>query len=98
MPKENKTKYAILGLLSLAPMSGYDIKIITDNSIGHFWNENFGHIYPVLGRMEATAAHLPRGPAHAGTAGPIGLCAHRRGRIGAQRLAVIVSRKSSPRG
>ncbi len=52
MPKENKTKYAILGLLSLAPMSGYDIKIITDNSIGHFWNENFGHIYPVLGRME----------------------------------------------
>lgn len=53
MPKENKTKYAILGLLSLAPMSGYDIKKITDNSIGHFWNENFGHIYPMLRRMEA---------------------------------------------
>lgn len=52
MPKENKTKYAILGLLSLAPMSGYDIKVITDRSIGHFWNENFGHIYPVLRRME----------------------------------------------
>jgi PadR family transcriptional regulator AphA len=52
MSKENKTKYAILGILSLAPMSGYDIKKITDNSIGHFWNENFGHLYPVLGRME----------------------------------------------
>lgn len=52
MPKENKTKYAILGLLSLGPMSGYDIKVVTDRSIGHFWNENFGHIYPVLRRME----------------------------------------------
>lgn len=52
MPKENKTLYAILGLLSLAPLSGYDIKKMTDNSIAHFWNENFGHLYPVLGRME----------------------------------------------
>ncbi len=52
MPKENKTRYAILGVLSLAPMSGYDIKMVTDNSIGHFWNENFGHIYPMLRRME----------------------------------------------
>jgi len=52
MSKENKTKYAILGILSLAPMSGYDIKKLTDNSISHFWNENFGHLYPVLGRLE----------------------------------------------
>ena len=52
MPKENKTKYAILGILSLAPMSGYDIKRLTDNSVAHFWNENFGHIYPMLRRME----------------------------------------------
>ncbi len=52
MPKENKTKFAILGILSLAPMSGYDIKKVTDNSISHFWNENFGHLYPVLGRLE----------------------------------------------
>jgi len=46
MPKENKTKYSILGLLSRAPMSGYDIKKLTDNSISHFWHENFGHITP----------------------------------------------------
>jgi PadR family transcriptional regulator, regulatory protein AphA len=52
MPRENKTKYAILGLLSFAPMSGYDIKKMTDRSIAHFWNENFGHLYPVLARME----------------------------------------------
>jgi DNA-binding PadR family transcriptional regulator len=32
--------------------SGYDIKKFCDSSIGHFWNENYGHIYPVLQRME----------------------------------------------
>jgi PadR family transcriptional regulator, regulatory protein AphA len=53
MPKENKTKYAILGLLSLAPMSGYDIKKMTLSSISNFWQENYGHIYPVLRRMES---------------------------------------------
>ncbi len=53
MPKENKTKYAILGLLSLAPMSGYDIKKMTDSSISNFWQENYGHIYPVLRHMES---------------------------------------------
>ncbi len=52
MAKENKTKYAVLGLLSREPMSGYDIKKLTDRSISHFWNENFGHIYPVLRRLE----------------------------------------------
>jgi DNA-binding PadR family transcriptional regulator len=52
MPKINKTKYALLGLLSLGPMSGYDIKKFTDISISYFWNENFGHIYPVLKKME----------------------------------------------
>jgi PadR family transcriptional regulator, regulatory protein AphA len=52
MARANKTKYAILGLLSLKPASGYDIKKIVDESIGFFWNENFGHIYPILARME----------------------------------------------
>ena len=46
--------YAILGVLSLlGPMSGYDIKKFCDKSISYFWNENFGHIYPVLSQLEA---------------------------------------------
>jgi PadR family transcriptional regulator AphA len=53
MPKTNKTKYAILGILTLGPMSGYDIKKVTDLSISNFWQENYGHIYPVLRRLEA---------------------------------------------
>lgn len=53
MARENKTKYAILGVLSLMPASGYDIKKFCDNSINHFWNENYGHIYPVLKQLES---------------------------------------------
>ncbi len=52
MAKTNRTKYAILGMLSLEPMSGYDMKKRFDNSVTHFWNENYGHIYPVLKRLE----------------------------------------------
>ncbi len=49
----NKSKYAILGVLSMKPRSGYDIKKFCDTTISHFWNENFGHIYPVLKQLEA---------------------------------------------
>jgi PadR family transcriptional regulator AphA len=53
VPKTNKTKYAILGMLSLKPMSGYQMKKRFDDSIAHFWNENYGHIYPMLKRLES---------------------------------------------
>jgi len=52
LAKVNKTKYALLGILSNISGSGYDIKKVCDSSIGHFWNENYGHIYPVLQKME----------------------------------------------
>ena len=47
----NKTRYAILGMLTHEPMSGYDIKKAFDRSIASFWSENFGHIYPTLKRL-----------------------------------------------
>jgi len=53
MKKENTTKYAVLGVLSIMPCSGYDIKKISDMSISHFWSENYGHIYPVLRILES---------------------------------------------
>lgn len=52
MARINKTKYALLGALSMRPGSGYDIKKFCDFSIAHFWNENYGHIYPVLKQLE----------------------------------------------
>ncbi len=52
MPKINRTRYAILGMLSYGPKSGYDLKKAFDQSISFFWQEDFGHIYPELKRLE----------------------------------------------
>lgn len=49
----NSSRYALLGLLSLGPRSGYDLKKLIDGSIAHFWSESFGQIYPILRRLEA---------------------------------------------
>ena len=43
----------ILGLLSLRPMSGYDMKRIVDHSTRFFWAASYGQIYPELRRLEA---------------------------------------------
>lgn len=53
MAKENRGKYAILGLLSWGPMSGYGIKKAVEQSLSNFWNESYGQIYPVLKRLAA---------------------------------------------
>lgn len=48
MARTNKSRYALLGLLSMSPMSGYDIKQAIEYSIGYFWRESYGAIYPNL--------------------------------------------------
>jgi DNA-binding PadR family transcriptional regulator len=35
-------------MLSIEPMSGYDIKKEVETSISNFWTESYGQIYPVL--------------------------------------------------
>jgi PadR family transcriptional regulator, regulatory protein AphA len=48
------TRYALLGLLTLAPdtgASGYDLRNWAEGSIGHFWSESYGQIYPVLKQL-----------------------------------------------
>jgi DNA-binding PadR family transcriptional regulator len=42
----------ILGLLSLGPRSGYDIKTVVDRSTRFFWAASYGQIYPELKRLE----------------------------------------------
>src|SRR5215831_2385226 len=44
-------KFALLGMLSLCPGSGYDIKKMVGSSIGYFWNESYGRIYPLLKQL-----------------------------------------------
>jgi PadR family transcriptional regulator, regulatory protein AphA len=46
--KSPRSKYAILGMLSIRPMSGYDIKKAVVGSINYFWTESYGQIYPML--------------------------------------------------
>ena len=52
MAKKNRTQYAILGLLSIRPSSGYDLKQTCDRVLRHFWTEGYGSIYPILKRLE----------------------------------------------
>ena len=51
--REVKSRYAILGMLSIEPMSGYDIKKEVERSISNFWTESYGQIYPVLKNLIA---------------------------------------------
>ncbi|GCE21228.1 PadR family transcriptional regulator [Dictyobacter kobayashii] len=51
MPKENKSRYAMLGILSISPGSGYDIKKFMQQSTSNFWNESYGQIYPMLKKL-----------------------------------------------
>jgi DNA-binding PadR family transcriptional regulator len=50
----NKTRFAVLGLLSIRPMSGYDLKQVIESSTRNFWNESYGQIYPVLRELTAS--------------------------------------------
>jgi DNA-binding PadR family transcriptional regulator len=43
----------LLGLLAIAPMSGYDLGQTIRGSVGYFWNESYGQIYPNLKRLAA---------------------------------------------
>ncbi len=53
MAKVNHSKYALLGMLSFQPMSGYDIKQHSENSVNHFWTISYTQIYAMLKRLEA---------------------------------------------
>jgi DNA-binding PadR family transcriptional regulator len=49
-----KTRFAVMGLLSIRPMSGYDLKQVIEASTRNFWNESYGQIYPVLRELTAS--------------------------------------------
>ncbi len=51
--KRNRTWFAILGLLSWKPMSGYDIKKLIEVGLSYFWHESYGSLYPTLDRLVA---------------------------------------------
>jgi DNA-binding PadR family transcriptional regulator len=43
----------ILGLLAIAPMTGYDLKRHFDSTVGHFWSADKAQIYRTLAQLVA---------------------------------------------
>ncbi|CAN5509320.1 PadR family transcriptional regulator [soil metagenome] len=60
------TSKALLGLLSIHPMSGYDMRQLIPRSIGHFWSESYGQIYPALKQMTAEGLVIRKSEQHEG--------------------------------
>lgn len=46
------TSYAVLGLLSISPMSGYDLHQAVSRSVAHFWPISKTQVYAELARLE----------------------------------------------
>jgi PadR family transcriptional regulator AphA len=51
--RSSSSPEVLLGLLTIEPMSGYDLGQTVRTSIGHFWNESYGQIYPNLKKLAA---------------------------------------------
>ena len=49
--RENRTRWVILGMLAIEPMNGYRLRQAIAGSVGHFWQESFGQLYPALRRL-----------------------------------------------
>ncbi len=49
--EKTTTTEALLGMLTLGAMSGYELRQRIEMSIGNFWNESFGQIYPTLAKL-----------------------------------------------
>src|SRR3954454_6799585 len=68
MPRLTTTSYAILGLLSFARMSGYDLAAVSQRSVAPFWPVSKTQVYAELRRL--ADAGLARGPQAETSGGP----------------------------
>jgi DNA-binding PadR family transcriptional regulator len=59
--ERRSTDFAVLGMLTLKPMSGYEIRATIGESIAYFWTESFGQIYPTLNRLAKEGLVTRRG-------------------------------------
>lgn len=48
----SRTAYVVLGMLAIGgERSGYDIRKAIETSVGYFWGESYGQIYPALKQL-----------------------------------------------
>ncbi|WP_372593984.1 PadR family transcriptional regulator [Actinotalea sp.] len=90
MARASRTDLAVLGALSIEPMTGYAVRAGIRDVLGHFWSESYGQIYPALARLEAEglverrSGERPRSWVYALTA------------AGRERLVELLSEQDEP--
>jgi PadR family transcriptional regulator, regulatory protein AphA len=58
--KRRQTAYVILGILAIHDnQSGYEIRKTIQQTVGFFWGESFGQIYPTLKKLVADGLIAP---------------------------------------
>lgn len=60
---------AVLGALSVEPMTGYAVREAIRDVLGHFWSESFGQIYPTLAALVEDGYATKRSDGAAGSGG-----------------------------
>lgn len=51
--RENRTRYVVLGMLTTGDLTGYGLRQRIAGSVGHFWQESWGQLYPTLRKLAA---------------------------------------------
>ena len=49
--RSSSSMEVLLGLLAIESMSGYDLGIVIEDSVGYIWSESYGQIYPNLKKL-----------------------------------------------
>src|SRR5580700_9712494 len=59
----SRTAYVVLGILAIHDnQSGYEIRKTIEQSVGFFWGESYGQLYPTLKRLVGERLIVAEGP------------------------------------
>ena len=50
--RRSRTRFVVLGMLGLGPASAYALRQRIASSVGFFWQESFGQLFPTLAELE----------------------------------------------
>ena len=96
--KRSQTQYVLLGILAIHPnQSGYEIRKTIEQSVGFFWGESFGQIYPTLKRLVAEGSIVASASKSKPTARRQEYSITPRGREALERWLAIPYREDPPR-
>jgi PadR family transcriptional regulator AphA len=50
--RRSRTPFVVLGMLTYGPASAYMLRKRISSSVGHFWQESYGQLFPTLAQLE----------------------------------------------